>query len=112
MSAKAHTILERMPVIGRCAALLRQHYGVRLEQVIVYGSQARGDADAESDIDLLAVVRGAIRPGEEIDRLVDLLYPLQLESQQLISVIPASADAYARGEIQLYRNVQAEGVAV
>lgn len=110
MSAKAQSIIDRHPVIGRCAELLRQHYGARLERVVVYGSQARGDAGPESDIDLLAVVRGTIRPSEEIDRLVDLLYPLQLESRQLISVIPAPADAYDRGEIQLYRNVQAEGV--
>jgi predicted nucleotidyltransferase len=50
-------------------ARARARWGARLGRLAVFGSRARGDADAESDIDVLAVVadadvatlRGALR---------------------------------------------------
>lgn len=44
--------------------------------------------------------------------LVDLLYPIQLESERLISAKPALAADYEVGSISLYRNARREGVAV
>jgi hypothetical protein len=40
---------------------LRELYGERLKHVILFGSRARGDADPESDIDLLVVLDEAHR---------------------------------------------------
>jgi uncharacterized protein len=48
----------------------------------------------------------------ELRQIMDLLYPIQLESEQLISAKPALANDYEMGSISLYRNVQREGVAV
>lgn len=36
---------------------LREQYGRLVEEVILFGSKARGDAEEESDIDLLVLVR-------------------------------------------------------
>jgi len=41
-----------------------------------------------------------------------VLYPVQLESKQLISAKPASASDFELGTISLYRNARREGVAV
>jgi predicted nucleotidyltransferase len=53
-------------------AELRSHfeeiYGDRLVKMVLFGSQARGDADADSDIDVLVVLKGQVQPGEEIKR--------------------------------------------
>jgi hypothetical protein len=46
----------------------------------------------------------------ELRQIVELLYPIQLESEQLISALPVSRDEFERGSIQLYRNAKREGV--
>ena len=99
-------------ILGRCRALLAQHYGPSLKKVILFGSRARGDATPESDIDLLVVLDGPVDVVAEVWALTDLLYPLQLESDQYISAKAAPADDYEAGRLQLYRNVQREGVLV
>ena len=99
-------------VLQTCKEALSQYYGSRLEGLILYGSIARGDADAESDIDLLVLLSAHFDYFAELRQIVDLLYPIQLESEQLISAKPALASDYEMGSISLYRNVRREGVAV
>ena len=47
-------------------AALRSHfeeiYGDRLVKMVLFGSQARGEADADSDIDVLVVLKGEVNP--------------------------------------------------
>ncbi|MBN1868719.1 hypothetical protein JW916_15670, partial [Candidatus Sumerlaeota bacterium] len=40
------------------------------------------------------------------------LYPVQLESDRLISAKPAPVDEFEQGRTQLYRNAKREGVRV
>jgi predicted nucleotidyltransferase len=98
--------------LSRCRELLAQHYGSRLKKVILYGSMARGDATPESDIDLLVVLEGPVDVVAETLRLVEVLYPLQLESDHYISVKVAQAAEYEAGRLQLYRNIRREGSVV
>jgi hypothetical protein len=49
---------------------------------------------------------------QELQQIIDLLYPVQLESEYLISAKPVAADEFGRGELQLYRNVKREGLPV
>jgi uncharacterized protein len=99
-------------IVQKCKQVLLQHYGSRLKGVILYGSMARGDADADSDIDLLVLLTAPFDYFIELRQIVDLLYPIQLESEELISAKPALASDYEMGSISLYRNARREGVAV
>ena len=99
-------------IIQKCKEVLSQYYGPRLQSVILYGSLARGDADMASDIDLLVLLSAPFDYFAELRQIVDLLYPIQLESEQLISAKPALASDYEVGTISLYRNARREGVAV
>ena len=91
---------------------LTSFYGDRLVRVILYGSEARGEAKPGSDIDLLVLLRGPFDRFDELRTIVDLLYPLQLASDRLISARPVSVEDYEHGTIQLYRNARADGIAV
>jgi uncharacterized protein len=99
-------------IVQKSKDVLAQYYGVRLHGVILYGSMARRDGDAASDIDLLVLLSTPFDYFAELRQIVDLLYPIQLESEQLISAKPALASDYEVGNLSLYRNAKREGVVV
>ena len=99
-------------IIRRSKQILANHYEDRLVSLMLYGSEARGDATAESDIDLLVLLDGPFDRLEELRKIVDLLYPVQLESDRLISARLASFQDYAEDRLLLYRDAKIEGVAV
>lgn len=80
--------------------------------MILYGSMARGDNTTSSDIDLLVLLDQPLDYFMELRQLVNVLYPIQLESEQLISAKPVSFKDFELGTVSLYRNARREGVAV
>jgi len=89
---------------------LENHYGSQLKGVILYGSVARNQSDSMSDIDLLVLLNKPFDYFSELRQVIDVLYPIQLEAEQLISAKPVSPDEFEQGSIQLYRNAKREGV--
>lgn len=100
------------PVLRQCQALLHTLYGRRLKGVVLYGSCARGTEEMESDIDLIVLLEGPVDTAQEIRRMWEVLYPLQLESAQLLSVVPVDVTLYDQGAYALYRQAKAEGMAL
>ena len=98
--------------VGKCKAALEAHYGPRFKGLVLFGSAAHGHADAMSDIDLLVLLGRPFDYFTEIRQIIEVLYPIQLESERLISAKPAPFDEFERGSIQLYRNAKREGVSV
>ena len=96
-------------IVQKCKDILKSHYGPRFKGLILYGSTAREQASAESDIDLLVLLSEPFDHFDELGRIIDLLYPVQLESEQLVSAKPASESEFQIGRLQLYRNVKREG---
>ena len=95
---------------ARCKRLLQEYYGRKLKGLVLYGSVARGSATKESDIDLLVLLDKKFQYGKELDIVVDLLHPLQLESTKLISAKPTLWKDFIEGECLLYRNAKEEGI--
>lgn len=99
-------------ILQKCKKVLESNYESRFKGLVLYGSMARHQASPSSDIDLLVLLSPPFDYFRELRTLVDLLYPIQLESEQLISAKPAPLDDFERGVIQLYRNAKREGVRV
>jgi predicted nucleotidyltransferase len=104
------------PKIKTIVTELRQHlerlYGERLVKVVVFGSQARGEAVEGSDIDVLVILRGSVNPGEEIARTGEAAAALSLKYGLVISCTFVSADRYATEQSPLFINARREGVAL
>lgn len=94
----------------KCKAALESHYGTRFKGLVLYGSVARNQADTTSDIDLLVLLSDPFDHFSELRQVIDLLYPIQLQSEQLISAKPVPLDEFEHGCIQLYRNAKREGI--
>lgn len=99
-------------VTRRCRAILAKHYGAQFKGLVLYGSTVRERHSAASDIDLLVLLSQPFDYFQELRRIVDLLYPIQLESDRLISAKPAPADEFEHGSTALYRRAKQEGALV
>jgi predicted nucleotidyltransferase len=89
---------------------LAQFYGERLVEVVLYGSQARGDALPDSDIDVLVVLKGEVNPFAEIDRAGDIAANLSLQYNVVISCLYISEQKYYQERSSLLYNVHREGI--
>ena len=82
---------------------------------MLYGSYARGTFDAESDIDIAAIVKGE---REELQRKLREVWvlssDLELEYETILSptVIPYEEFEKYRNDIPYYRNIEEEGIRI
>ena len=88
----------------------KEAIGNRLKHIILYGSYARGCATEYSDIDLFIVLEGKAKPGEEIDRMIEIITEINLRYNVLISVYPISEEDYKKVNSPLLLNVRREGI--
>jgi len=80
-------------------------------KVIMFGSQARGDATKESDIDILVIVPSAETQIRNI--ISDITWEVGFDAGKFISAIPATKEHIAKyGFLPLYRSIKKEGVVV
>lgn len=89
---------------------IQKLYGKRLKRVILYGSRARKEAHNNSDIDLLVVLEREVLPGQEIDRMIDIITEISLQHAVVISVYPVSEQDFQTVQSPLLLNVRKEGV--
>ena len=87
-------------------------YGDRLVHLVLFGSRARGDAESDSDIDVLVVLHGPVNAVEEIRRTSGIVSDLCLEYEVVISCVFMDLYRYKNKQGPLLRNVRKEGVAL
>ncbi|HET7044933.1 MAG TPA: nucleotidyltransferase domain-containing protein [Gaiellaceae bacterium] len=77
-------------------------------RVILFGSYARGEADAESDVDFLVVQEDGFSRRREIVRLQEILSPLRVPAEVLVVSHEEAAEAERAGDA--VRDALADGV--
>ena len=88
-------------------------YGTNLKSIILYGSYARGDYNAESDIDILILVdMSELEVGEYWNKLSDLTYDFNMDYNLDIKPIAKSEEHFNRwvDNYPFYANIKREGV--
>ena len=80
-------------------------------KVIMFGSQARGDATKESDIDLLVILPSL--DSKMLNLAFDIAWEVGFDAGKMISVVPAEKNELKRLAVSpFYRAVQREGITV
>lgn len=89
---------------------LQALYGERLCSVLLYGSVARGEATADSDIDVLVVLKERVLPVQEIRRMADIRLHFLLEFGELVSIMPISWEEFSDHSASFASKVRREGI--
>ncbi len=99
-------------VLSKCVEAVHRIYPQA--QIILYGSQARGDASLESDMDILILTASELSAREK-NTLHDRVYEIGLEADIVISVLIKSTPYWESAISQaspLYKSIQSEGILV
>jgi len=102
--------MRRDELLKRIKDALRAAHGERLRGVVLYGSEARGEASETSDIDVLVLLDGPISLGRDLRTNIDAVYHIVLDTGRPIHARPVDVETYEAAEFPLYRVAKREGI--
>lgn len=97
-------------ILQKTAQSLKKLYGPKMDKLILFGSQARGDAQPDSDIDILIVLKPPFNYSQESDRISELIANLCLEYNTLISCAFTTSNQFYYHDNGFLRNIRREGI--
>jgi predicted nucleotidyltransferase len=97
-------------ILSELKTRLSELYGERLEKLVLFGSQARGDAEPDSDIDVLVVLKGEVNPYAETSATSPIRANINLRHRKLVSCFYVSSDRYHQRRGSLMTNAHREGL--
>ncbi len=102
--------VEDRDAIEEAARLLRERYPI--DEVILFGSKARGTDDEESDIDLLLLTSRKLSRQEEVG-IIDMLYEVEIKRSVIFNTMILSSEEWTEGIYQvlpIQKEIEKEGV--
>lgn len=91
---------------------LQRELGDQLEDILLFGSRARGEDRPDSDVDVLILLKGEFDYGELIRRTSSLVAALSLEHDIVISRAFATKARFETEQSPFYINVRREAVPI
>ena len=97
-------------IFDKMIPVFQNIFGNALEQIILYGSAAKGTHTEESDIDIAVILRPYTE--EMHDKMIDYTVDLELEYNVILSVLLIDSNQFKEWETVLpfYKNVQKDGI--
>ena len=102
-------------IIYQFSRKLRKVLGNKLSKAIVYGSYARGDYNACSDVDVMVLVKMSDEEIRSIkNEIYDIAFDIELSTGVEISPVIKNEEQYEYwvDTLPFYRNVREEGVVI
>jgi len=106
MTKKLQTIL------GEIRRELENLYGERLRGLVLYGSQARGEAKKDSDIDVAVFLTGPIDYDREVERTSDLMGEICLRYEIVPTFVFLEPQQLEKEKSPLLINIRREGIRI
>lgn len=98
-------------LLSKLRAGLETVYGQRLQGLFLYGSMARGDDQAGSDVDVLIVLNEVSHYFEELERTAQLISDLSLAYDVTVSRTLMSVERWRDGEEPFLTTVRQDATA-
>lgn len=102
---------ELMGNLVKMCSDLSKVYGSVLEKIVLYGSYARGEQTAESDVDIAVILSN---PEDEHmhDAMTDIVVDYELEQGVTLSVVSIEYEQYQQWNrvLPFYMNIDKEGI--
>jgi predicted nucleotidyltransferase len=85
--------------------------GNKLDQIWLYGSQARGEADSDSDVDIMVVLKNKADHWETFNSLFnDFSRDILTRYEELLLFIIIDREYFNTSKAELYKNTREEGI--
>ncbi len=99
-------------ILAEVKKRLKQIYGDKLKDIILYGSYARGDFTEGSDIDIIILLKDMKEPASERRKYFDAIWELDLKYDTLISTIPLTEKDFRTKKLPVILNAKREGFSI
>ena len=100
-------------ILEKLIRIYKSVYEENIQRIILYGSYARGDYSATSDVDIVALVDGERETlQQKLKQVWDKSSELEIECKTILSptVIPCDEFEKYRENLPYYKNIEQEGI--
>jgi len=105
------SVVEKDPILSEIRQRLIETIGDNVEQIILFGSRARGNAHKDSDYDVLLLVKNC---SKELEDQISVITDEMLDRYgKFVMIFDFEATTYERSKIDpLFINIRREGIAL
>lgn len=99
-------------VLKEVKRIIRNLYGNSLIKAVLYGSYAKREENNTSDIDIAVIVKGNIRPYEELKKITNATFEIDLDYNVVLNFHPISEIDYQESKYSFLETIRDEGIII